>query len=195
MMTLITGPSDDRLGGPRYPMADLRKRSGGFTLIELILVMVLMCSILALVAPSLRNFFVSRQTANAAAQIVSLIQLARTQAVTEGRPYQLNWDTGAGTYWLTAQDPNGSGFVALNTEFGRTFTLPGGATFDLTADPNVSLAGNYIEFRPDGTTTAAAIGVTGREGDRLWITTPTLTDSFRVVATPQAQIQENPGSP
>jgi len=169
--------------------------AGGFTLLELILVMVLMCSILALVAPSMRNFFVSRQSANAASQIVSLIQLARTQAVTEGRPYQLNWDTGAETYWLTAQDPNGPDFIPLNTEFGRTFTLPDGASFDLSADPNAALTGNYIEFDPDGTSTAAAIGLIGREGDTLWIMTPTLTDSFRVVASPQAQIQQNPGSP
>lgn len=165
---------------------------------ELILVMVLMCSILAMVAPSLRNFFVSRQTTNAAAEIVSLIQLARTQAVAEGRPYRLNFGpdplTGALSYWLTAQDPNSADFIVLGTEAGRTFNLPDGALFDFSADPNASVT-DHIDFMPDGTSTAAAVGVVGREGDKLWIMSPTLTDSFRIVATPDAGIQQNPGSP
>ena len=191
MMTLITGPRAERpFAAQAHSPVRVVHCPGGcaakaFTLLELILVMVLMCSILAFVAPSLRNFFVSRQTTDAAGQIVSLAQFARTQAATEGRTYRLNLDTGALTYWLTAQDPNGPDFIALGTEFGRTFNLPEGAAFDLSADPKANVT-DHIDFLADGTASAAAIGVVGREGNTLWITSPTLTDSFRVVAPPGA---------
>ena len=64
----------------------------GLTLLELVLVMVIICTILAMAAPSLRGFFTSRETSDAAAQIVALTHLARSQAITEGRVYRLNLD-------------------------------------------------------------------------------------------------------
>ena len=56
----------------------------GFTLLELILVMVILSTVLAMAAPSLSGFFGSRQTHDTAAQILALTQLARSQAISEG---------------------------------------------------------------------------------------------------------------
>ena len=72
-------------------------------MVELILVMVLICIILGAAAPSLRGFFTSRKTTNAAAQIMALIQYARTQAIADGCNYRLNFDTTQNQYWLTIQ--------------------------------------------------------------------------------------------
>jgi len=155
----------------------------GFTLVELILVMVLICSILGIAAPSLRGFFVSHQATDAAGQIVALIQLARSQAIADGRNYRFNFDAQAGTYWLTAQD--GAAFVNLNSEFGRTFRLPEGASFDPKADPDAAAAG-YIEFYPNGTSSAATVRLIGRQGQVVEISSPALTEVFRVVTTTEA---------
>ena len=79
----------------------------GFTLLELILVMVILSTVLAMAAPSLRGFFASRKTHDTAAQILALTQFARSQAISEGIVYRLNFDTRQRTYWLTAQQAGG----------------------------------------------------------------------------------------
>jgi prepilin-type N-terminal cleavage/methylation domain-containing protein len=162
--------------------------AGAFTLVELILVMVLICIILGAAAPSLRGFFSSRKTANAAAHIMGLIQYARTQAIADGCNYRLNFDTTQNTYWLTVQ--SGSAFVAINTEYGITHSLPEGASFDLQADPNATIT-DHIDFYPDGSTSAAAIGVipsTGQADEQEICSgyNTTLTDSYRIVTPPSA---------
>jgi Tfp pilus assembly protein FimT len=153
-------------------------------MVELILVMVVICVILGAAAPSLRGFFTSRQTANAAARLMALIQYARAQAIADGCNYRLNFDTTQNQYWLTTQ--SGSSFATINTENGTTYSLPEGATFDLQADPNATVT-DHIDFYPNGSTSAAAIGVVGRQGDEQQISNGdnlALTDSYRIVAPP-----------
>ena len=157
-------------------------------MVELLLVMVLICIILGATAPSLRGFFASRKTTNAAAQIVALIQYARTQAIADGCNYRLNFDTTQNQYWLTIQ--SGSAFAAINTEDGSTFSLPEGAHFDLQADPNCTIT-DHIDFYPDGSTSAAAIGVVPSTGqaDEQEICSgynATLTNAYRIVTPPSA---------
>src|ERR1700733_6283915 len=84
----------------------MRKRfrsSSGFTLIELILVLVIIAIIAAIVMPSVSAFSAGRSSQNTASQIVVLANYARAQAAAEGRIYRLNFDTTKQTYWLTAQ--------------------------------------------------------------------------------------------
>jgi type II secretion system protein H len=77
-------------------------RFKGFTLLELIVVMVILATVLALAGPSLRGFFGSRQLPDTAAQILALTQFARSQAISEGIIYRLNFNTSKREYWLTA---------------------------------------------------------------------------------------------
>ena len=65
--------------------------------------MLILSTVLAMAAPSLRGFFTSRRLDDAAAQILALTQFARSQAISEGIVYRLNFDTRDRTYWLTAQ--------------------------------------------------------------------------------------------
>jgi Tfp pilus assembly protein FimT len=157
-------------------------------MVELILVMVLVCIILGGVAPSMRGFFASRKTTNAAARIMALIQYARTQAIADGCNYRLNFDTTQNQYWLTIQ--SGASFVNINTQYGITYSLPEGTTFDLQADPNCAIT-DHIDFYPDGSTSAAAIGVVPSTGqaDEQEICSgynATLTNAYRIVTPPSA---------
>jgi len=149
---------------------------GGFTLIELILVMMLLCTALGAVAPSLRGFFLSRHVHDAAAQMAALAQYARAQAAAEGRAYRLNYDAQAATYWLTAQE--GASFAALGTEFGRVFALPEGVAFDVAAVEGAE----HMDFSPVGAVTGGRIRLTSRQGERLELSSPSLSESFRVRA-------------
>jgi Tfp pilus assembly protein FimT len=139
--------------------------------------MVIVCTVLAMAAPSLRGFFAGRQTQDAAAGLVALTQLARSQAISEGDPYRLNVDTSAGTFWLTTQSDGG--WQNLNSEFGRTFGLPEGVELSLSVD-GVEASRTYVTFFPDGRTEPATITLSGRQGDQVLIRCLSPADSFRV---------------
>jgi Tfp pilus assembly protein FimT len=153
------------------------------TLLELVLVMVIICTVLGMAAPSLRGFFASRRTADAAAQIVALTRFARTQAGTEGTVYRLNFDTSEGTYWLTRAEFGA--FKELSAEFGRTFSLPGG-TVAAWDEPPGEPPRDYIEFHPDGRTEAASLRLTGRRGEVFEVVCLSPAERFRVVAPSEA---------
>jgi prepilin-type N-terminal cleavage/methylation domain-containing protein len=150
----------------------------GFTLLELILGMLILSTVLAMAAPSLRGFFGSRQSQDAAAQILALTQFARSQAISEGVVYRLNFDTKDRVYWLTAWK-SGS-FRELQTEIGQVFTLPRDMIMELE-DAEKEDGKPYVEFTPQGTVTAATIRLIDRGGRALEVTCPTVTESFSIV--------------
>ncbi|MDY7010188.1 MAG: prepilin-type N-terminal cleavage/methylation domain-containing protein [Planctomycetota bacterium] len=169
-MTLTIGPSDET-------------RSDGFTLLELIAVLVLISTMLAMAAPSLRGFVGGRQTAEAAAQLLSLTKLARSRAAAQGCVYRLNIDTEEKTYWLTRQ--RAGAFVAIENESGRRFQFPDGMSVRLEL-PSQDNTVSYIQFYPNGRTDEARIELTGQQGEVFEVTCPSATERFRVVSPSQA---------
>lgn len=156
------------------------------TLLELVLVMVIITTVLAMAAPSLSGFFGSRRTADAAAQIVALTQYARTQAATEGTVHRLNLDLAESTYWLTRAE-RGT-FVELRTEFGRVFELPDATVAAWDAQPG-DPPRDYIEFYPDGRAEAASLRLTGRLGEKFTVVCQSPAERFRVVTPVQDEEQ------
>jgi type II secretory pathway pseudopilin PulG len=165
------------------------------------MVLVIIGVVMAIAAPSLRFFSSARPVANAAAQFVALSDYARSQAIAEGRVYRLNLDLEKGTFWLTAQERGN--FVALNQEFGRTFSLPEGTTMSWTVPPptsgTVSASGlplpeqvsllqaqgqpnpGCVEFYADGHTQPASLRLADRGGNVLDIACPAAAERFQVV--------------
>jgi len=164
-MTSTTGRSDDR------------RAAGAFTLLELIAVLLLISTVLAIAAPSLRGFARGRQTAGAAAQILSLTQLARSRAASLGCTHRLNLDAETGTYWLTTQ--RGGAFVEIRGGHGRRFRLPGGVSAALHL-PSGAEPLPCVGFYPDGRCDPATIELTGGEGDVFHVTCPSPSERFRV---------------
>lgn len=128
---MTTGPtsSDSLRRGPA--------RRAGFTLLELIVVLVTIGVVLAVASPSLRGFFQSRQTADAATNVYALTTYARTQAITQGCLWRLNVDPESGACRLTMQQRGA--FVDLGTDLGREFLPPEGATITLQLDATASV--------------------------------------------------------
>ena len=150
----------------------------GFTLLELILVMVILSTVLAMAAPSLSGFFGSRQTHDTAAQILALTQLARSQAISEGIVYRLNFDTAERKYWLTAQQAGT--FEQLEIGLGQIFTLPKDMVMELD-DVEKQDTETFLAFTPQGTVTAGTVRLIDRRGLALEIRCPTVTESFSIM--------------
>ncbi len=154
-------------------------RTVGFTLLEMILVMLIICTLLAITAPSLRGFFASRQTKNAAEQILALTKYANSQAVAEGRIYCLNFDIREGDYWITVRDQGL--YRDLGTEMGRRFSLPRDTTIELDGIPNeVNPWAYYIEFDATGRCQPGRIRLVNRREEVITIICPTPTEQYYI---------------
>jgi prepilin-type N-terminal cleavage/methylation domain-containing protein len=114
-----------------------RHYSPGFTLVELIVVMVILAIVAGVVAPSLSRFRLGRSNANAANQLVALASYARTQSASEGRTYRLNFDPDHGEYWLTAQGPSGT-YDPPDGDYGQHFTVPDGVLMQIKINPQAN---------------------------------------------------------
>ncbi len=156
-----------------------RKNDAGFTLLELILVMVIISTFLAVASPSLRGFFSSRRTLDAASNILSLMKLARSQAISEGRNYRLNLDTEDSSYWLTAADKGI--YKTLNNEMGKTFLLPDDTTVILEKESDDDPYGHYIDFYPEGRVQPGVIRLTDRRGDVIEIMSSSPLERYHVI--------------
>ncbi len=95
-MTLATGtPSNLR-------------RTGAFTLIELILVMALLVMITAIIMPKLSGFFGARSVESEAKRFMALMHYGQTRAVSDGVPMMLWIDSAHRSYGLE-QEPGFAG--------------------------------------------------------------------------------------
>ena len=159
-------------------------RPRGFTLLELILVMVVISAVLAISAPSLRGFFASRQTADLAGHILALTKYARSTAIVRGQPCRLNVDSAAGRFWLTVQETGA--FVSPTSEMGRQHQLPEGASLKLECQARPQAEEEYIQFEPSGRCDVATITIRGRQGDEYLVTTASGGEPYRVITPLEA---------
>jgi general secretion pathway protein H len=166
-MTSTIGPSN-RLKRPV---------EAGFTLLELILVMVVICTMLGVAAPSLRRFFVSRATDDTAARILNLTKLARTLAVTDGEPQRLLVEPAQGACYLTALHHGSEARPA--SSLGRPVRLPEGIFVSLEV-PGAALARDYVEFSPDGSAEPAVVTLTDIKGGIVRVSCSAPTEPFTI---------------
>jgi type II secretion system protein H len=158
-------------------MLHTRSRISGFTLIELILVMAILVFVVAMIAPSLRGFGVGRRKSDMATLLVGVANYARTQAVTEGRAYRLNFDAQNPGFQLTVQE--GATFKAIGNDYGNKVMLVDGIQLrtDIAAQPD----GVHIDFHPNGRTDPAHVWFTDKLGDTIEVACESATEMFRVL--------------
>lgn len=119
----------------------------GFTLLELILVMIILCTVLAIASPSLKGFFSSRQINDSAEQIIAVTRYAKIHSVYSSNYYRVNFDLSKRQYWLSVLKE--SEYVRLEDNFGRSFSIPKDIELEfvnLHADGSVY----YLEYDPQG---------------------------------------------
>jgi type II secretion system protein H len=154
----------------------------GFTLIELILVMALLATILAISVPSLSRFFRSRNLESEAMRFLAVTRAAQSRAVAEGVPMVVWFDTKLRAYGLNADksyvedDPKAEQFTLDDTlELDLRYSPDAVAVSRTSTFQNEKQAtsGLYtLHFNPDGFVSLSSPEVViFRQGkdDELWV--------------------------
>ena len=155
-------------------------RLAGFTLLELILVMLILSTILAMTGPSLRGFFASRKANDTASQILAFTQYARGEAISEGVIYRLNFNLDERTMWLTSWQSGD--FEHLKNDFGKLFDIPSDLDIELVnleedKEDNVI----FLKFTPQGIATAGTVRLMDTTDRVVEVTCPTMTEPFVII--------------
>jgi prepilin-type N-terminal cleavage/methylation domain-containing protein len=158
-------------------------KSAGFTLIELIAVMLVLAIAAALVAPSLLNFRVGRFNSNTATTLMGMANYARAQAESEGRTYRLNFDPQAGTFWLTAQGDDGT-YTAPGNDFGMRAQISDGSRMDVTINPQAN-----VQMNIPSTVTQNAVQLQPGVSDPIASQVNTLMQNQRTDTQPYVEFQ------
>jgi type II secretion system protein H len=152
----------------------------GFTLLELVLVMVIACVLLAMIAPSFTNWSRGSQLRDAADNFVAITRYARDRAVTDRAICRLNIDPQAGTYALTMQTDNGDNFAPIQSSWGRHFELDKQMTMQLLGTDGNTPAQQYIDFYPTGRVTPMQLRITDARRETITIECPSPAEGYVV---------------
>jgi type II secretion system protein H len=157
----------------------MRRRAGqrGFTLLELVLVLVIISAALAMVAPALRGWNRGSRLYDTATEFAAAARWARTQAISTGRVHRLRVDPATASYWVMSQ--RGEEFVDEDLDLGRLTTLPEGFAIELTGQQGKPI--EYVEFDPAGGTQPAQARIESDQGKWLLVQCLSPADRFRVV--------------
>ena len=151
-MTSATG-SDPR----RY------RARGGFTLLELLVVMLIVMVLAGIAIPQYRRTFRNLQLQVFASDVATLLTYANRRAVARGEVLRVHFDVAGRRYWLvSAQDASPEAkFERVSGKFGRVSSVPGSIS--------VSSGTPDVTFYPDGRADRFEILISedGRPGYRV----------------------------
>lgn len=138
------------------------RSSSGFTLIELLVVVVILGITLGYVGPRLYAGLSSSSLDRAARDILTMVQYARSSAVTKHKPFYVRFDIAHAKFGMYAK-PETSGEIELEKEKG----LPAGVTFKSVKSPyqNEKLDGQAdILVTPEGVVEQGIVYLDGGGG-------------------------------
>lgn len=158
--------------------------SRGFSLLELILVLLILALGAALVAPTLGRFAAGRTSQDAAAHMLAVMQHASDQAVMTSTVFRVNFDEDASTYWLS-HAPGGVD-KRIETEAGRSFEMPDHMTFEVEGSQTL-LENRYIQFEPDGSHEMAIIRIKPAQGSEIVIGCASPSEPYAIGQASQVQ--------
>jgi Tfp pilus assembly protein FimT len=134
----------------------------GFTLLELILVMVIAITLCAVIGPRFTDSFPALELGRSADRIFAWARKARSEAALTGLRHRFVFDPPRHSFWIEREanpfrDPGK--FVPLQGDWSED-SIPDEVTFEALEglDPDPAHAAlKVLEFRPDGTTSDARI--------------------------------------
>lgn len=167
----MSAPRPNLLPGARRP-----RHSSGFTLLELVLVMLVLCIIVGMAAPVFYGFAEGRKAEDAAQHFAAIARYARGEAVARGRVVRLNIDAANHSYFVTVQ--RGAVFERLGEEMGRDFSFP--EDVNVECDAPTQPDGQYIEFQPTGRCDPANLHFIGPNNRTVLVACLSATELFQV---------------
>lgn len=181
----------NRRGGPAL-RSQPRRGEGGFTLVELILVMIVVLTLATVVAPRFSDFFPNLQVRKSTDHLMAWARKARADAALTGARQRLLLDVPNRKFWIEYEarpikEPGK--FVKLSGAW-TVETLPEAVIFETVegaeTDPGSS-ALRYVEFRPDGTSSEATVTISNDVGDRQVLRVEATTSKIYIQ---QAEVQQ-----
>jgi len=167
----------------------------GVTLIELIIVISVMAILSTLIVPQFTGSYRGALLGAAGREITAVAGLARSQAITTGRPHRVAFEPETGRYRLEAPDPQGD----RGGEFAPTRGVPGSLgeidkrirleirarDADRGAPQSAPAARSRVDavlFRPDGTAEGRDIVLRDEDGFALLIEVQPVTARVRITS-------------
>jgi Tfp pilus assembly protein FimT len=164
-------------------------RIKAFTLLELILIMIILCTVLAMAAPSLRGFFSSHQLNDVAEQILVMTRYAKIQSVFQSRFYRVNIDKNEHRCWISVLSENE--YEPLMQSFGNDFLIP--PDIKLSFDDVLERAGiYYFEFNPQGYSKVGRVRLEDNQGNVLDIVCYSPSEYFEIIEVVDGRDQYEP---
>ena len=162
----------------------------GSTLIELVLVMMVIFTMAAVVAPRFSDFFPSLQIRSAADTLLATAGKAQADAVLTGARYRLVIDAEKRTYWIAyeprpVKEPGKFaklGGAWVDEELPRDVLLESIEGFGTDGD-----ARRFLEFRPDGTAKEASVVLANDRGDRRTVKISAATGAAKIESSEVAK--------
>ena len=129
----------------------MRTPRGGFTLVEMIVVLIVVAVIAGLTAPAMMRITGTPADDSDAAPLTALLRAARRQAIENGSVVTVILDPRAARYRADTSSPRGAGMLSEGV---------------LAFDPGVTLESDslrvHFRFRPDGSVFGDTLTVRGR---------------------------------
>lgn len=157
---------------PGEGLSDPRVRSSaGFSLFELILVMLLLGLVLAVALPSFSRGLRSLELETTGRDLVTLMKKARSEAISQQRVFRV----------ILQQEPESQAYGVFTNDYGEELQrnpLPEGVSIENQGDPDVSL---WFSFYPNGRSSGGTFQLRSSEGRTLRVDVHPVTGLARVV--------------
>lgn len=148
------------------PLRRARRRQLGFTMIELMVVVVILVVVLSAVAPSMRSFIEGQQVKALAFDLTTDLLLARSEAlkrngsvtVTRGATWSSGWTTAAAAAPATPISVHNATAYSVNI----SADAPAAITFDLYGRVSSPTSDVRITLSAGGATRCVELDVSGR---------------------------------
>jgi prepilin-type N-terminal cleavage/methylation domain-containing protein len=151
-----------------------RKLERGFTLYEVIIVLIVLLLVSAVVVPSFSGFLPAVRVRKAGDELLAAFSKARADSVLTSRRFRVVFTKNPAAYRIEFEpDPMNSPatFRRLSGEWGADNELPEGVTFSTIegTEPDSETTEDCLEFSTDGTAPGAKIVLEHEGGDQVTI--------------------------
>lgn len=131
--------------------------SSGFSLIELLMVLVIACVVGALAAPSFARWLEAYRARIAARQVATDLQFAKIRAISEKVQYRLSFNKGRKSYTIQRGNHSSGSTVWTQVGIARCLADKDNPYFSRGIDLNDNCSGHHATFSPSGNASGCTV--------------------------------------